>query len=310
VWLSNTVLIAVLGADLVLAVALVTRHSARTVSDVQVFDAVPETASPTPSASVSVAPPAPAAPRAVLAATAPDGAALRASTPSRCDATPPATVEISAGSGRSWTVVDSPAPVIVRVTLTSATDGWLIGSDSACRTYRYYGTTDGGRSWQPSADTAGYWYPLAGRAETVHTPIGNRDLPCPAGTTSVTLTPRSVPEAEATCVGPTTSRLLRTTDSGDTWTPVPQPRVRATAVTWPTPTAGFLAAEPDAQCSGIPVWRTTDGQRWSRVGCGSIAGLAALSFSDERAGVMVVAGSVGLRTLLTADGGRTWRPAV
>jgi hypothetical protein len=296
---AHAALVALLALDLVLVTLVARRHAGA--AD---LPAPPVQQSSLPSLA-GTSPPG----RHLLALSA-GGGALRATSPPGCTAADrPAVVELSRDEGRTWTVVDVPAAVVVRVALSTRSAGWLIGTDRGCHTYRRYVTGDGGATWRAEDGSSGYWYPVAGGSTSVQAPAGRRALPCPHPAEDAGLSPLGISSAYAVCFGPDTTGLLRTTDGGDSWDAIAVPPTSGRAVAWPAATSGYVAGGPDAECEGTVVWRTTDARDWERVSCVTAGRATALAFTGARTGMMVVSASTGVRTLVSRDAGRTWRDA-
>jgi photosystem II stability/assembly factor-like uncharacterized protein len=255
-----------------------------------------EPATPSPSPSVSD-PVAPTNESVLLSVTTKGKSAVRAVS-GDCDSGG-AVLELSGDGGKTWRTVDAPARSLLRVKAVSATEAWVVGTDTSCKP-RFIRTTDGGRTWVTKVSTAGAWHLLPGPSRRLHAPLGNVDSPCRAATPATDLAASNNTTAAILCRG---GQVHTTRDAGATW-------AKAASTTGGTALAffgrefGFAASPGDAGCDGTLVVRTTDaGTTWQQRGCAEgAAGAVTLAFSTTTAGLMATADEIWQ----TEDAGRTW----
>jgi photosystem II stability/assembly factor-like uncharacterized protein len=98
--------------------------------------------------------------------------------------------------------------------------------------------------------------------------------------------------------------MLKTTDGGDTWTPLTEPGIDGVErFSFPTLTTGYTAGWTD------DIMKTTDGgQTWTNLSVVSdVYYYASIEFKDENNGIVLVnMNSTDAKTLYTSDGGATW----
>ena len=87
-----------------------------------------------------------------------------------------AVLTLSDDGGKTWREVDVPARSLLRVKAVSATEAWVVGTDTSCKP-RFIRTTDGGRTWVTKVSTAGAWHLLPAPSRRLHAPTGNVDSP-------------------------------------------------------------------------------------------------------------------------------------
>jgi photosystem II stability/assembly factor-like uncharacterized protein len=220
--------------------------------------------------------------------------------------------------GRTWrTEGNVPTSAdLLDVAVPTATDGYALDVDGGL-----FHTTSGGRSWETlgTGSTRRPRAVLAPDADTVLV-VGPRGIrrSVDAGETFKQVTSRAVLRTQLAGVatagagsaifawGP--SALVRSTNRGRTWTPIPRPNrgIGIVHVAFASAKAGFLSDGAGR------VWRTVNaGRRWTllaSVGTQVVDGIAA---SSARVATLVTGsfGNVGGGYLLrTDDGGATWQP--
>jgi photosystem II stability/assembly factor-like uncharacterized protein len=254
----------------------------------------PSAASPSPSISETAAP---SSEPVLLSVTAKGRSAVRAAS-GDCNSGG-AVLELSDDGGKTWREVDVPARSLLRVKAVTATEAWVVGTDTSCKPH-FIRTTDGGRTWVTKVSTAGAWHLLPAPSRRLHAPPGNVDSPCRAATPATDLAVSNNTTAAILCSG---GQVHTTRDAGATWT-------RATSTTGGTALAflgrqvGFAAAPGDAGCDGTLVARTTDASTtWQERGCAEgAAGAVTLAFSTTTTGLMATVDEVWQ----TDDAGTTW----
>ena len=255
-----------------------------------------EPSAPSPSPSISETPEGSGKP-VLLSVTTKGRSAVRA-VAGDCDAGG-AVLMLSGDGGKTWRKVDVPARSLLRVKAVSATEAWVVGTDTSCKP-RFIRTTDSGRTWVTKVSTAGAWHLLPAPSRRLHAPTGNVDSPCKAASPATDLAVTDNTTAAVLCSG----GLVHTTrDAGATW-------ARAGSTTGGTALAflgrqvGFAAAPGGAVCDGTLVARTTDaGATWRERGCAEgAAGAVTLAFSTATAGLLATSDEVWQ----TDDAGRTW----
>ena len=146
------------------------------------------------------------------------------------------TILATSDGGQAWARQYSGPAVLDELDFTGAEHGWAVGQDTVLA------TSDGGSTWSPLPDPCG-------GIRSVH--FVSPDLGYAVfGGSPVTL------DAGLPAVGDG-GTLLKTTDGGRTWAPVPGAPAQVQSVCFANPADGFLAALGK-------VWRTTDGAvTWS-----------------------------------------------
>jgi photosystem II stability/assembly factor-like uncharacterized protein len=210
-----------------------------------------------------------------------------------------AALMLSDNGGKTWREVDVPARSLLRVKAVSATEAWVVGTDTSCKP-RFIRTTDSGRTWVTKVSTAGAWHLLPAPARRLHAPTGNVDSPCKAASPATDLAVTDNTTAAILCSG---GQVHTTRDAGATWAGAGSTR-GGTALAFLGRQVGFAAAPGGAGCDGTLVARTTDaGATWQGRGCADgAAGAVTLAFSTTTAGLMATADEVWQ----TDDAGRTW----
>jgi len=222
------------------------------------------------------------------------GVALRAHR-GDCD-TRRATAELSKDGGVSWRATRVPLRALLRVSVTSATNAWVIGLNDRCSP-TLARTRDGGRTWVRT-NTRGTWHVLPGpRSRRLHAGDGSVASPCPPGALDH-LAVAGFSAAVAVCGD---GRLHGTRDGGRSWQR--RGRVPRGAQVSFDGGRGFAAAQSPG-CAGVTVLASTDGGRsWRRRGC--VKGAmppAAVAFSDPTRGLLLA----GDQSYATKDAGRSW----
>lgn len=215
-----------------------------------------------------------------------------------CDRSPH--MRATADGGRTWTPVAAPAPHILRLQMTSASAGWVVGADASCAP-TFYSTSNAGTTWVAATGLGQAWVVIG---DSVRRPDGSKTAPCGRRVRPQALAAASTRAALVSCV----SGVVRTKDGGSTWRPV------ATLPTGGQPIAaallpnasgrGVLVVSGASGCSGLQVLRTTDlGSSWTAAAClDALAAPASVSLAPDHAGVIVARGGVARST----DSGRSW----
>jgi photosystem II stability/assembly factor-like uncharacterized protein len=202
--------------------------------------------------------------------------------------------------GKTWHRLKSPAAHILRIDMTGAAAGWLVGADSTC-TPSFFSTADGGATWAPSAGLGQAWVVIGNR---VRVPDGAIGSPCGKGATAESITAASVTAALLVC----SSRLLETTDGGVTWKPVaayPDGGVAAAAALVPGSAGRGVALLTGATgCAGLSVLRTANtGKRWQAGPClTALQAPAAVSLAVDGSGYALA----GNASAETTNAGTSW----
>ena len=198
---------------------------------------------------------------------------------------------------KSWTAIAAPAPHLLRIDLTAAGTGWVIGTNASCGSPTYYTTSNGGTSWS-SAGLGQVWLP---EATGVRTPVRRRAAPCGHGTAPVQLASAGVNDAIVACP----KGVERTTNAGATWSAAGTvPGGQVAAVSLEGSGQAVLVLTGAAHCGGLRVLTSTDtGAHWVRGKClGGATTPAAVSLTSGGAGLLVSAG----RSYATTDAGAHW----
>ncbi|HWB66615.1 MAG TPA: sialidase family protein [Mycobacteriales bacterium] len=251
--------------------------------------AAAEPGTPTPASS-----PAPAIVRGRLLSVSGPGLAWRAA--AGCAGS--ARLQASTDGGRSWQPLSSPAKHILRLGVTGADSGWVVGADARC-TPTYYTTTDGGATWS-TGSLHGIWVPTD---HGIVSPAGSTSHPCGRGVAAAAevLAPSGTEGAFVIC----SQSTFWTTSAGHTWQPGGQlPAGQPVAAALTPAGHGVLLLSDANSCRGLQVERTsTTGRSWQRGQCvRGLADPAAVSLTSAGYG-LIAAGAAGVET---NDGGRTW----
>jgi photosystem II stability/assembly factor-like uncharacterized protein len=198
----------------------------------------------------------------------------------------------------TWSALTAPAPHLLRIDLTGAQSGWVVGVDSSCGSPTYYGTVDGGATWAASPTLGNVWLPLK---TGVRAPSGATTAPCGHAIAPRGLAPSGTAGALAIC--PT--GVMRTTDAGANWKPVGRLAAgQSVTAALDAHGAGVLVLTGAPRCGGLRVLTTTDvGATWKIGTC--------LKDAIEPASVGIGAGGAGLlisagRAFATTDDGLHW----
>ena len=157
--------------------------------------------------------------------------------------------------GRTWTRQYSGTAAVAQLDFTDAAHGWAAGQGTLLR------TTDGGATWTalPVPALSGHCLAL-GSVHFVSPDLGYAIAAstgaASAGTASAGAASTGAASAGAGAPG-ADGRLLRTTDGGVTWAPVPGAPASPQAVCFSSPRDGYVGGPGR-------IWRTTDGgATWS-----------------------------------------------
>jgi len=222
------------------------------------------------------------------------GVALRAPR-GNCDSRH-ANAKLSSDGGASWRAIRVPLRGLLRVSVTSAANAWVVGLDDRCSP-TLARTRNGGRTWVRT-NTRGTWHVLLGpRTRRLH--AGDRSVasPCPPGGLDH-IAVAGLSAAVAACAD---GRLHGTNNGGRSWER--RGRVPRGAQMSFDSGRGFAAAASPG-CAGVTVLASGDGGRhWRQRGC--VKGAmppAAVAFSDEKRGLLVA----GDQAYASKNGGRSW----
>lgn len=199
---------------------------------------------------------------------------------------------------RSWSTLTAPAPHLLRIDLTGAQSGWVIGVTASCGSPTYYGTVDGGTTWASSPTLGSVWLPLP---TGVHTPAGAVTTPCGHGVAPRDLAPSGTTSALVIC--PT--GVMRSTNAGATWKPVGRVATgQSVAAALGVQGSGVLVLTGAPRCGGLRVLTTTDvGATWKTGSCLAEAiEPASVGIATDGSGLLVSAG----RAYTTTDTGLHW----
>jgi photosystem II stability/assembly factor-like uncharacterized protein len=199
---------------------------------------------------------------------------------------------------RTWSALTAPAPHLLRIDLTGADGGWVIGVDAKCGSPTYYGTVDGGATWAASPTLGLVWLPLH---TGVRTPSGATTSPCGHHTAPRSLAPAGTTDALSIC--PT--GVMRTTDAGAHWASIGRvPAGRSVIAALGGHGHGVLVLTGAPHCDGLRVLTTANvGSSWARGSCLADAiEPASVAVAADGSGLLVSAG----RAYTTTDGGKHW----
>jgi hypothetical protein len=208
----------------------------------------------------------------------------------------PPSLSRSTDGARTWSALTAPAPHLLRIDLTGANTGWVIGVNAKCGSPTYYGTVDGGTTWAASPTLGHVWLPLH---TGVRAPSGATTSPCDQHAAPRALAPSGTKAALAIC--PT--GVMRTTDAGAHWTPVGQvPAGRSVIAALGGHGAGVLLLTGAPHCDGLRVLTTADvGATWTTGNCLAEAiEPASAAIAADGSGLLISAG----RAYTTTDAGR------
>ncbi|MCW2568743.1 MAG: hypothetical protein JWN54_2840 [Mycobacterium sp.] len=288
-------LAAVIALDIVLvSVALRSQPGA----SVAVAESVPATAEPGSPTTAPTELSVPASPALLVDLSG--TTAFRVSGPGTC-AAGGAAVQVSTDGGDTWTDAEVPVRTVLRVLVTGTGAATMIGAGTDCRPASYQ-TTDAGRSWVRSGDTAGTWHRYGSAVARLHVPSRDAALPCPAGVALTDLAPGSVTRATVLC---SDGSLHQTTDGGTRWTRRGE-LGGAVAINQSSVDRLVAAVTGVPGCSGVQVQTSDDGgTTWVAAGCAAGARSEAavgVTFSDAERGLLVTRDA----TYRTSDGGASW----
>lgn len=287
------VVLVVAALDIALVAWAVTAHRSGAEDALRVGS---QPAAPVPSASSPSSGPAVATKRALPVAVG-HGAALRAVDPGSCSAGG-SHLMWSADDGKHWRSVPSPASLVLRLRVTGAHSGTLIGADRSCRLAQW-SSHDSGATWQ-RGDAAGNWSLAPIQSSTsLYTPSGSADSPCKSGAFAVDLAGITASSAVLLCAG---GAVYRTSDSGARWTTLATAPPGAVALGAVSTDHALVLVRGADSCVGFAAVSVSSGST-ERRGCLQVAATAVgLALSSSTDGVVSVDG----RSAITHDGGRSF----
>jgi hypothetical protein len=166
----------------------------------------------------------------------------------------PGRVLVTTDGGATWSSNAAPG-LVLRVTATSATEGFVTGGDDGCA-YRLWPTGDGGESWGDPQSGAGWWSRLPEEPGKVNSATGATVTPCPDGADVVDLVGLEVETALALCEG---GEGRSTADAGASWTTTFTVEGALALGLTPDASAGVLVHTDDG-CSGVVATAVRDGE--------------------------------------------------
>ena len=196
-------------------------------------------ASPSPSPTAATVVPGPLTSFIVAAS----GTEAWAATSGSCGK--PGTISATSDGGEKWATHPAPG-TMTRLKPSTASQGFVIGGDDACR-LRLWTTADAGGSWSDPGSAARGWARNPLKATEVHTPRDEMVSPC--GKAEVyDLSPEGGSRASVLCSG---GLLRTTTDNGSTWADV-LTRKGAVSLSGRSDGTGVVAVV-DPDCAGTIV---------------------------------------------------------
>lgn len=219
------------------------------------------------------------------------GVLVRASAGDCEDAEGPVLLATTAPGAETVTVELDEAVVATGVLVVDAESARVVAADADCAPLGLT-TSDGGATWQTSAELPRFWSVLPGGEDVVQSPAGEVDVPCtPARASGI--------DAGVARVWCTDGKLLGTNTAGDEWATLGRTS-SATDVAFTSAETGYALVERD-ECDGIGVDRTTDGgTSWSTVHCVEGEGPWALASTRGRVAV------VGIDASWSSSDGEAW----
>jgi hypothetical protein len=166
----------------------------------------------------------------------------------------PGRVRVTTDAGASWSSNAAPG-LVLRVTATSATEGFVTGGDDGCA-YRLWQTSDGGGSWGGAQSGAPWWSRLPEDAGKVNAATGATVTPCPDGADVVDLVGIKVETALALCAG---GEVRSTADAGASWTTTFTVDGALALSLNPDASAGVLVHTDDG-CAGVVATAVRNGK--------------------------------------------------
>jgi hypothetical protein len=166
----------------------------------------------------------------------------------------PGRVRVTTDGGAAWSSNAAPG-LVLRVTATSGTEGFVTGGDDGCA-YRLWPTGDGGESWGDAQSGAGWWSRLPEEPGKVNSATGATVTPCPDGADVVDLVGLEVETALALCEG---GEGRSTADAGASWTTTFTVEGALALAVNPDASAGVLVHTEDG-CSGVVASAVRDGE--------------------------------------------------
>lgn len=154
-------------------------------------------------------------------------------------------IERTTDGGETWTASEVPGRSVLRLRLTSPTQGFAVIADQECRP-AIVTTGDGGQTWGepgPATSTWGLWPEGGGR---VLVPSGEAEQACEEGDVR-SISARAVQTAVVLCDG---GSVRLTHDAGQTWTAADDVE-GAIALAVDEATIAVLVTSPD--CDGLGV---------------------------------------------------------
>lgn len=206
-----------------------------------------------------------------------------------------ASLETTDDQGKSWSPLQTPTDLLLRIQRTSEQGLWFVGATGPECAPGFTLSEDGGQTWVGPSDTTGAWHLLVDDdATSLQAPYATVDSPCRARGT-IELEAISFEEASVLCGN---GEVYSTINSGVTWTSAGRtPSSLAMAIVADVP---VVAVASDGDCSGLAVG-TPGGEA---IGCvqGAPTTDVAMSFNGPSAGWLLA----GEGTWTSNDGGSTW----